>query len=707
MESIAIGDLSIDKRIIEILKERGIRKLNPPQTEAIRKGLLEGKRLLVTSPTASGKTLIAELGIVNYLLSKGGKAVYITPLRALTNEKYTTFKDWEKLGLKVGMTSGDYDTDDSWLENYDIIVTTYEKLDSLWRHNAKWLHEVSYFVLDELHYLNDPERGPTIESVAIRAKKKDVILGLSATISNGEKIAKWLNAELVATNWRPVPLKEGILFPESEKRKSFAIIYKDNTTRKVYGEDGIIAYTLDIVSKGGQVLIFRSSRKLAETTARKIAQNMNFVKLNDKKLVEIANQIKEAEDAGSNEKEDLYNLVIRGVAYHHAGLSKGLRDIIESSFRDRIIKVIVATPTLAAGVNLPARAVVIGDIYRYNRKVLGFMEPIPVMEYKQMSGRAGRPGFDENGEAVIIVRSRKEAEKVFERYLMSDVEPLESKLGSESAFYSFLISIVASEGELSREDLLSYVEESLLPKELIKKYFDSGLEWLLDHDIFGLEDDKVALTRFGKRISDLYINPFTAVAIREALEKNEKGCEIAYLHLLAFTPDGPSISVSRAEEEALIENLDCELFIDEPEDEIEFSNYLSALKTAFIIYDWINEVDEDTILGKYGIGSGDLRAIIDTMDWLTYSGYHVASVLELKEHKEILDELHQRVKDGVKPELVELVKVPGIGRVRARLLYQHDIKKPEDIVLNPEKVKQLLGPNLGEKIIRAAAKIIA
>lgn len=704
MEIVSIDDLSLDKKIIEILHSRRIKKLNPPQSEAIKKGLLEGKRLLVTSPTASGKTLIAELGMINYLLSNGGKAVYITPLRALTSEKYNTFKDWEKLGLKIGMTSGDYDSDDSWLENYDIIVSTYEKIDSLWRHNAKWLREVSYFVLDEFHYLNDPERGPTIESVAIRSKRKGVVLGLSATISNGEKISKWLNAELVATHWRPVPLKEGILYPE---KKGFVIIYKDNSSRKVYGDDGIIAYTIDIVSKGGQVLVFRSSRKLAETTARKIAQNMSFVKLDDKKLLEIANQIKEVDDAGSNEKEDLYNLVIKGVSYHHAGLSKGLRDIIESSFRDRYIKVIVATPTLAAGVNLPARAVVIGDIYRYNRKVLGFMEPIPVMDYKQMSGRAGRPGFDENGEAVIVVRSKKEVDKIFERYLMSDVEPIESKLGSESAFYSFLISTVASEGEMEKEDLMDYVRETLLPRDLIEKYFDLGVEWLTDHDIFILSGNRVSLSRFGKRISDLYINPFTAVTIREALEKNERGCEIAYLHLLAFTPDGPSIAVGKAEEEALIDELECELFLDEPEDEIEFYNYISALKVAYIVYDWINEIDEDTILGKYGIGSGDLRAIIETMDWLTYSGYHVASVLELKDHKEILENLHQRVKDGIKPELIDLAKVPGIGRVRARMLYQHDIKRPEDIVLNPEKVKQILGPNLGEKIVREAARLIA
>jgi len=705
MTCISVDSLPVNEKIKDILKKRGIQKLNPPQTEAVQKGLLDDKPLLIVSPTASGKTLMAELGMVSHLINKGGKAVYATPLRALTNEKYVTFKDWEQLGLKVAMTSGDYDTDDYWLKDYDIIVATYEKLDSLWRHNSPWLKEVDYFVLDEFHYMNDPERGPVVESVAVRAKRKGTILALSATIGNYKQIAEWLKADVVATNWRPVPLKEGVLYV-GNKKKDFVVMYKDGTFRKVYGECPIVAYALDVISKDGQVLIFRSSRKYAEATAVKISQYMNFVKLNDKKLHEVAERVKEVEDGGSNEKEALYNLILKGVAYHHAGLSKGLRDIIENAFRGRIIKVIVATPTLAAGVNLPARAVVIGDIHRFNRKVIGFTEYIPVMEYKQMSGRAGRPGFDEYGESVVVVRTKSEVDKVMQRYLNSDVEPLESKLGSESAFYSFILSIISSEEDVTEKTLTDYIQDTLLPKELAKKYFKQALNWLLDNEFIAQKDEYLTLTRFGRRISDLYLNPFTAVSMKDALTRNEKRCEIAYFHLLAYTPDGPLVSITKAEEDVLLDELDCELFIEEPYDEYELSNYLSSLKVAFIMRDWIEEVDEDTILGRYGIGSGDLRAIIETMDWLTYSGFHIASVLGLKEHKEVLEKLHMRVKDGVKEELIPLIKVSGIGRVRARLLYSHGIKTPEEIIMNPEKVKQLLGPKIGEKIVREAARAI-
>uniref|UniRef100_UPI003593C4EF ATP-dependent DNA helicase Hel308 n=1 Tax=Acidianus infernus TaxID=12915 RepID=UPI003593C4EF len=659
MEFTPIDKLNVDERIIKILKKKGIEKLNPVQTDAVNSGLLEGKRLLVTSPTGSGKTLIAELGIISHLLSKGGKAVYITPLKALTAEKYNELKDWEELGFKVGMTSGDYDSDDAWLENYDIIVSTYEKIDSLWRHNPSWLSEVDYFVLDEFHYLNDEERGPVVESVAIRAKRKN-LLALSATISNYEKIANWLNAIPVTTNWRPVPLREGVIV---EGKKSYQVIFPDETI-EIKGNDPIIAYTLYVLEHGGQVLVFRNSRKMAESTAKKISSSMGLLSLPDKELLKVGEEIKNVEDAGSNEKEELYELVVRGVAFHHAGLSKGLREIIERAFRERKIKVIVATPTLAAGVNLPARAVIIGDFHRYNRKILGYQEEIPIMEYKQMAGRAGRPGFDKEGEAVIVVRNKKEAEKVFKKYILSPPEPIESRLGNESAFYSFLLGIISSEKKISEEDLEDYAMDTLLDKDVAEKYVKRGITWLRDNE-FIAGDDELVLTKFGKRVADLYINPFTAKVFKDYLTKSDKSCNIAYLHLVAYTPDGPTVSVTRSELEELVDEAPCPLFVEEPEDEDEFYNYVSALKVAMIINDWIEEVDEDVILSRYGIGSGDLRSIIDTMDWLTYSGYNVAKVLDLKEHYESLYTLNLRVKDGVKEELLYLVKIQGVGRKRA------------------------------------------
>jgi Superfamily II helicase len=701
MEFTPIDKLNLDERIIKILKKKGIEKLNPVQTDAVNSGLLEGKRLLVTSPTGSGKTLIAELGIISHLLSNGGKAVYITPLKALTAEKYNELKDWQELGFKVGMTSGDYDSDDAWLKNYDIIVSTYEKIDSLWRHNPSWLSEVDYFVLDEFHYLNDEERGPVVESVAIRAKRKN-LLALSATISNYEKIANWLNAIPVTTNWRPVPLREGVIV---EGKKSYQVIFPDETI-EIKGNDPIIAYTLYVLEHGGQVLVFRNSRKMAESTAKKISSSMGLLSLPDKELLKVGEEIKNVEDAGSDEKEELYELVVRGVAFHHAGLSKGLREIIERAFRERKIKVIVATPTLAAGVNLPARAVIIGDFHRFNRKILGYQEEIPIMEYKQMAGRAGRPGFDKEGEAVIVVRNKKEAEKVFKKYILSPPEPIESRLGNESAFYSFLLGIISSEKKISEDDLEDYAMDTLLDKDVAEKYVKRGITWLRDNE-FIAGDDELVLTKFGKRVADLYINPFTAKVFKDYLTKSDKSCNIAYLHLVAYSPDGPTVSVTRSELEELVDEAPCPLFIEEPEDEDEFYNYVSALKVAMIINDWIEEVDEDVILGRYGIGSGDLRSIIDTMDWLTYSGYNVAKVLDLKEHYDVLYTLNLRVKDGVKEELLDLVKIQGVGRKRARILYNHGIKKPEDVVMNVDKVKSLLGQKIGEKIAKEAARLIA
>ena len=704
VEWISLDSVQLPSQIKEVLKRRGIKALNPAQSEALKEGLLKDENLLVTSPTASGKTLIAEIGMVNHILSHGGKAVYVTPLRALTSEKASEFKAWEAIGLKVGQTSGDYDTDDAYLENFDIIVTTYEKLDSLWRHRARWLSEVSYFVLDELHYMNDGDRGPVIETVAIRAKRKGVVLALSATVGNANEIAKWLNAKLVNVSWRPVPLKEGVMYKPG---REIVVEYKDGTKKKLHGDDPLISYTIDVIFKGGQVLIFRSSRKNAETTAKKLAERMAFVKLDKSQLEDYAKKIMEAESGGTAEKETLAFLVRHGLAYHHAGLSRELREIIEEAFRNRALKAIVATPTLAAGVNLPARTVIIADITRFNRKVIGYREEISVTEYKQMSGRAGRPGYDNEGEALVYVRDPEELDYVKTRFWRSDVEPITSKLGSESAFYSFILSALSSEGTMTKDDLMRFAKESLLPEVLVKKYLSEGLEWLSENGFVEIVDQKVKLTKLGTRVADLYINPITANVLRNALENVREDCDIAYFHAMAYTPDGPTIQVTRTEGEELIDELECDLYLGEPYDELEYESYLSALKVAFIIHDWIDEKDEDYILNKYGIGSGDLRTIVDTMDWLAYSTYHLAKVLEMQERAKYLEKLYLRVRDGVREELIELVKVPGIGRKRARLLFDAGIKKPEDIVMNPQKVKALLGPILGDKIVKSAATLIS
>jgi len=185
--------------------------LTPVQEKAINANLLKDKSLLICAPTASGKTLIATMAITNSI--KEGKAIYLVPLKALANEKYKEYQElFKNTNYKVVQSTGDVDSDSSYLANYDLLILTTEKLDSLLRHKVSWIGEIKTVIVDEIHLLNDPSRGPTLEIIITLLKQliKPQIIGLSATIGNPEELANWLEADLVEDDWRPVELKKGI-----------------------------------------------------------------------------------------------------------------------------------------------------------------------------------------------------------------------------------------------------------------------------------------------------------------------------------------------------------------------------------------------------------------------------------------------------------------------------------------------------------------
>jgi len=202
----------IPERFFSIL-EKEISELRPAQEKAISAGLLEGKNLLVCTPTASGKTLIAELAALKSILSSHGKAVYIVPLKALANEKFRDFSRRYGGAIKIALSIGDMDAADPYLADYDLIITTSEKLDSLIRHHTPWIRYVSTIIVDEVHLLNDAGRGPTLEALLTLFKKilpKAQIIALSATIGNPDELSEWLDAALVTDTWRPVKLEQGV-----------------------------------------------------------------------------------------------------------------------------------------------------------------------------------------------------------------------------------------------------------------------------------------------------------------------------------------------------------------------------------------------------------------------------------------------------------------------------------------------------------------
>ena len=355
------------------------KELRPPQEEAINKGILDGRDIIIASPTGSGKTLIAEMAIINNYLKYHKKALYIVPLRSLAMEKYENFSKnypW----LRTAISIGDLDSSDPWLKNYDIIIVTSEKMDSLIRHGIDWIREVGTIVIDEIHMIGDESRGPTLEVLITMLKKitKAQMIGLSATINNAKEIAEWLNAEIVKSDYRPIELKEGVYYDSKIYFKN----EKEGIAEK-FNED-YLNLVIDALRKDKQVLIFFMNRRNAEAAARKCSQiTKKFLSENEKKeLNEKSEEILHSLEYPTEQCKKVSKYFKNGSAFHHAGLVSKQRKIIEDEFRKRNLKVICATPTLALGVNLPTWRAIVRDMKRYSEEY--GQDWIPVLEWKQM-----------------------------------------------------------------------------------------------------------------------------------------------------------------------------------------------------------------------------------------------------------------------------------------------------------------------------------
>ncbi len=684
----------ISKYAVKVLKERGIEKLFPPQQLAVKKGLFSDRNMVVAVPTASGKTLIAELAMLREVL-KGGKCLYVVPLRALAAEKYEDFRSWEKIGLRVGITTGDYESKDEWLGECDIIVTTAEKADSLIRNRSSWMDKVTCLVVDEVHLLDSAKRGPNLEILMSRMLNRKRIIALSATIPNAKEIAEWLKAELVESDWRPVPLYEGVFYGgklELYESGSLKLVEE----RKIGGD--YTSLVRDCVESGGQVLVFDSTRRNAESTAVKLSSLFFSFEVSSK-AEEVAEKILEENDGEMSRK--LAECVRRGVAFHHAGLLGSQRREVEKAFRRGIIRVIVSTPTLAAGVNLPARRVIIKSYHRFS----GYAStPIKVMEYKQMVGRAGRPGMDEKGEAVVVVNTEKAKRDVLRRYLMGEAESVQSKLGAESCI-RFHVLALASELK-TVEEIESFFESTFFfHQNEVPVWFEieRTLRKLEGWGFAEVHGKEVALTSLGELVSRLYIDPMTGHIFFSELGRREEFSEIAALHLICRTPDMEKLYLRRDDDwvEELLFSVYDELTYVPSASSAEYDWFLEELKTASCLYDWINEVDEDTICEKYSMAPGDLRRIVETAEWLANALYRIA---EFSGHtaSPFFSSLVTRIKHGVKEELIELVQLKGIGRARARKLYRAGIRDLKTLMEKRELAERVVGRKVVENALKSA-----
>lgn len=483
--------------------------------------------------------------------------------------------------------------------------------------------------------------------------------------------------------------------------------------------DELQRLALETVQKNKQALIFLPSRASAEKTAEDIAEVLSS------HLPELAASVENALSTPTKQCKRLALCITKGVAFHHAGLVAKQRELIEDEFRKGTIRVICATPTLAAGVSTPAFRVIIKSLKRYTGN--WGMDWIPVLEYLQMAGRAGRPEYEAFGEAIVLAKDQKEKEEIHSRYICGKPESIYSKLAVEPVLRTHLLSLIAT-GTIRDEQSMKEFFSATFWAQQYSDFAELGnimnrMLQLLESWAFVTtgrpksESDFVAAsalhtsekslraTALGKRVSELYLDPLTARHLLDSLQNYRVENEVfSLLFMLCHTLEmRPLLRTKSKEEEKMQDELTKRyeaLLEKEPSAyDPEYEEFLYAFKTALFFEAWIHERDEDYLLETFDIRPGEVRAKLEIADWLLYASEELGKLLDRREAVRDLRKLRIRMKYGAKEELLPLLKLKSIGRIRARKLYQQGFGdlgtlKRADLTT----LQQMLGKELAKNV---------
>jgi helicase len=336
-----------------------------------------------------------------------------------------------------------------------------------------------------------------------------------------------------------------------------------------------------------------------------------------------------------------------------------------------------------------------------------------VIEIKQMCGRAGRPRYDKEGEAILLARSEDEVEELMEEYIYADPERIFSKLGAEPALRVHLLAAIATGFVNGEADLDAFLASTFLAHQTnawdLKGPVDAVLEFLHEHELIKRSGADLRATALGRRVSELYIDPLSAVIFIDALDRMGKRriTERSFLHLVSAVPDSTPLYMRESEwgwVQDLVEREADSFLVENIEELKSDESFLAQVKTAEVLEFWIDEMSLDAICTKFDIGPGDLRTRIDTARWLLYSLREVAKATDQGPLRDVID-LSRRVVNGVKRELLPVVAFRGIGRIKGRHLFARGYRSAQDIrkasAADLAKVP-LIGPRLAESIKREA-----
>ena len=486
--------------------------------------------------------------------------------------------------------------------------------------------------------------------------------------------------------------------------------------------DDVQKLALETIQKRKQAIIFVPSRASAEKTALDISKLTHFY------YHEFEKDILSAASSPTKQCQKLAKVIKKGVAFHHAGLLQKQKDLIEEEFKSGKIKIICCTPTLAAGLSLPVFRVIIKSLKRFSGQ--WGMDWIPVLEYLQMAGRAGRPEYEDFGESIVLAKDENAKEEIYERYVCGQPEDIYSKLAVEPVLRTYLLSLISSgiiRDEKAMKDFfaktfwaqqyqdlakLEFIMDKML--SLLKKWKFVDLETENEDSDFvvatNLNKKSTAKTLrptlLGKRISELYLDPLTAQHILTCIKNyDQTKNNFSLLQLVSHTLEmRPLLRVRSREQEIiqeeLVKNHDFLLETEPYPTDLEYHEFMNSIKTTLFFADWIEEKNEDFLLDKYNIRPGEIRVKLENADWLLYATQELARIL-LVDQETIKDisRLRIRVKNGVKEDLLTLLKLKGVGRVRARKLATNGIKDFKSLKsVDLSSLSQIVGRALAEKI---------
>ncbi len=676
----------IPQSVIESWKAIQGDNLLPLQASAVTKhNLMTGESLIISAPTSSGKTFCGEMAAVASLFRRK-KVVYLVPLKAVAEEKYSDFLEkYGGLGIKVAISTRDRQEDDRDLEkgNFDLAIMIYEKFNQLLIKNLDILGLINLVVVDELQMVGDPSRGPLLELALTKIKSSGYspqILALSAVLKDADQLSSWLGCRLLFDKSRPVELLQGVLLDgefhfrkyNSGEEGAHQLVDLDSD------ESHQILFTNmeKLLEEGEQILAFLKSKRNCEECAFLFSEKVSLPP--SSAAIEALSELE-----NTTLKEGLMLVLQKGIAFHNADLTFDERKVIEHFYLKGEIRAIFSTTTLSLGINLPAKTVFIETQKFQTGEHSGkaVMLPISWSEYENMSGRAGRFGLEKDfGRSIIIAHNKFQFDSLWEGYIEGEEEKTVSQLDKKDLTDVVLDLVTSGAGKsLSRlkQAMSSSLRGRLTSQEEVK--LEQVPEKLVRENILLKDGESLSSSRFGRLCAFKGISIRTALSIKKKLDQPVDLDPFSWFYSVLNTKDGEDIYLNvgfweqqnRVYERALKQRYEntippCEEIKSLLEKNIGFSPKEARLvKISILLCEWITPEPTLYLENKYSCRSGQIEQIGQRVSWLLDAACGIARVLNSDRRLvHFLRRLSLKTNFGVNDDGVKLarLRIPGLGR---------------------------------------------